>query len=132
MRVVLALVVCYFLVCCIYTQSIAPALTAEQASRPRTKLVQKVVDVTQTYSLPTVPLYTWQPFPDMTIQFRLYYAQYVDIDYNIVLWTNGNHYLCTRVIVDKVENRRFRATTGDTKFHTNFQSHRVWLTAGLH
>ena len=70
---------------------------------------------------------TWQPFPGMNIQLRLLYSQYVSIDY-----TNGADYMCTLVIVDKVEKIIFRATTGTTKFHTNSQSYRVWLEAGLH
>ena len=131
---VLALLLCCLLVCCSYTQSTTStydpfaALVAEQTAK--LKLVQKVVDITYTYSLQSTN--TWQQFPDMNIQFRLKYPQFVSIDYNIVLWTNGNNYLCTRVMVDNVENRRFRSTTGDTRLHSNSQSQKVWMEAGLH
>ena len=62
----------------------------------------------------------------------LKYSQFVNIYYNIILFTNGNHCFITRVMVDNVENRIFRVITANTAYHSHSQSQKVWMEAGLH
>ena len=69
----------------------------------------------------------------MSIEFDLKIAQMVNVDYSIVIVTAAaNQYLCTRVKIDGAEDRRFRAITGDTYYHTNSMNKKVWLEKGRH
>ncbi|MBP9847291.1 MAG: hypothetical protein KBD43_14640 [Saprospiraceae bacterium] len=76
---------------------------------------RKIVDIQFPYALASNDI--WAQFPDMAIRIKLDYDQAVYIKYSVTLQL-GN-ILCTRVLIDGKENRRFRHITGATGFISN-------------
>ena len=79
--------------------------------------MQKLVNIDYVYTLQTTN--TWQQFPDMYFRFNLKYSQFVNVAYKILLWTPGNDYFCTRVLIDGKEERIMRDITGNYYNHSN-------------
>jgi hypothetical protein len=54
----------------------------------------------------------------------------VTVFYNITTASQANTHLCTTLYVDGLENKNFRAISGDTIFHTNTVNSSVILGNG--
>ena len=94
----------------------------------RLREIQHEVDVDYVFTISDIG--SWQQFPDMAIEFDLKYSQFVEIKYNIQLYTKL--YIVTRVMVDGSESRKFRQTTGNFEWHSNSIADKVWLEKGKH
>lgn len=79
------------------------------------KRTEKIVDIQFPYALASNDI--WTQFPDMAIRIKLDYDQAVYIKYSLTLQLGS--ILCTRVLIDGKENRRFRHITGATGFISN-------------
>ena len=90
----------------------------------------KAARITYGYSLNSDNQY--HQFPELIIPFDLQFGQFVQIRYNVQIYTPTKCWFICRVVVDGVERFDFRTLTGYTEHHSNHISDELWLDKGHH
>lgn len=93
------------------------------------KRVTKLQPVTYSYALAAVD---WTEYPGLVLTFIVPFSQFVDVKYLVSPFSNNACFLCTRLMVDKIENPLFRAISGNFIYHLNTFSDTIWFEKGNH
>ena len=68
----------------------------------------------------------------MSISFDLKYSQFVAIDIQITVHSPKGLHILTRLMVDGVEDRKFRSIVGNTAYVGISLNKKIWLNKGKH
>ena len=116
---------------CAETERYSPLESQLEEEKVKLRTVIHTVDIDHDITFSNSN--TWQQFPDFKIKFDLKYRQFVKVEIQINLWTtNVNCHYLTRLIVDGVEDRRFRSIMGNSGYVSFSLEKELWLEKGKH
>jgi len=88
--------------------------------------------ITNTYSLPVVNYLQWSDFTGLGGNFTVGSHNALLISYNLQLSTNSTDYFVARLLIDGVEDPRFRTISSGSNLHSNSATLPVYLGEGTH